>query len=1086
MALQFVLGRAGTGKSAHCFEAVEQWLREEGLGGSAILITPRQATQVAERQLVMRNPGRSLLGVRVVSPEWLVREVAPQLAESLDLMDGRGRRLLVALAIQEHADELRFFRGAERQPHLAARIDAALTEIEQSGATIDQISECLGSIEESSSDKLADLALIHRAYLELLGERLDRHRLDQKVIEAIDSSELVARSLVVVDGFADFSPMQRRMMVALAKRARRMKIALLLDSADGEQLFSRTRRTYQRLMAELKREQVKVEEPLVLGEVHRFASRELAAIERGFDGTGKLDPPRDDSVRIVEAANDLEEVRFAAEQIRRWQLEGVRLREIGVFCRDLQPYAEWIRPIFAEYDIPCFVDEQRSLGEHPLVRYVRAILRIQMDGWRRANMLELLKCGMSPLEPQEVDRLENFALRHGIDRRHWLESWDDLKPPAREDEEPEETAQRLRDEREAEVCSGYRDRAVDAIRPVRDTWEQGERIPVKALTQALREIVESKCVVRRLKELSDGSSVEEKQTNEECVKAIHEVLQACELLLGDRKLPRRHLAEILLATLEELSVKLAPPTLDQVLVAQIDRSRSPNFTRAIVLGMNEGTFPAKSAEDSMFSDAERKALDAAGIELNPDSEDRAVGEQLLGYIALTRASHELVLTRPRNDESGRKLAPSGFIARVQSILPGLAAVQASVVPNPEAKVWHVEALEYENEPKLDPQVARELLGEELYCSPTRLELFAQCPFRHFLDRSLRLKEREIAEVSHLDLGNAFHAVLERLARRMIDKKLTWDSEELTESLDEMIEKVASELRGQVMLGTARNRHLREVIKRMLEKLIADQRLLDDGGYEVDACEVVFGEDAQYPPLEIRTPRGRTVRLRGRIDRIDRRTGDGVESYLIFDYKSSARKLYLQELEQGISLQLMVYWLVMQQAKRQVDGAFYMQLMRPMETVKAPEPPDPEKVRCRPRGLIDFSAKDRLDPGVEKSSKRFSLFVKKDSGELGNEHSTDAVMPADLRALQELVRQKIGELADRIFDGEISILPYEMGTRTPCPHCPYRAVCRFDKRYNSYNTIAPARRTDVLDRVNPARKQPKVEAKPSRRRGKVNA
>jgi len=168
----------------------------------------------------------------------------------------------------------------------------------------------------------------------------------------------------------------------------------------------------------------------------------------------------------VEAATDLEEVRFAAEQVRRWQIEGARLREIGIFCRDLEPYAQWVRPIFAEYGIACFVDQQRSLGEHPLMRYVRAALRIAMDGWRRPTVLELLKCGMSPLEGHEVDRLENFALRHGIDRGQWLEAWDYLEPPAREDEEPEERAERLRDEKEAELCASYRDKAVAAISAV--------------------------------------------------------------------------------------------------------------------------------------------------------------------------------------------------------------------------------------------------------------------------------------------------------------------------------------------------------------------------------------------------------------------------------------------------------------------------------------------------------------------------------------------------------------------------------------------------------------------------------------------
>ena len=179
MAVQFILGRAGTGKTWHCFESVERWVKEHGLDACVILITPRQATQIAERQLVARTAGRSMLGVRVVSPDTLVREIAPQLAESLDLMDGRGRRLLIALAIQQHADELKYFKGAQRQPHLAARIDAALAEVEQAGASLEVVRKGLGATAGAAGAKLDDLAVVQQAYEKLLSGRLDRHAMEK-------------------------------------------------------------------------------------------------------------------------------------------------------------------------------------------------------------------------------------------------------------------------------------------------------------------------------------------------------------------------------------------------------------------------------------------------------------------------------------------------------------------------------------------------------------------------------------------------------------------------------------------------------------------------------------------------------------------------------------------------------------------------------------------------------------------------------------------------------------------------------------------------------------------------------------------
>lgn len=1066
MAIQFVLGRAGTGKTWHCFESIEAWVRRHGLSASVILLTPRQATQVAERQLVARTAGRSLLGVRVVSPDSLVREVAPQLAESLELLDGRGRRLLIAMAIQQLASELQYFLGAEHQPNLAAKIDAALAEIEHAGATMAEVRGGLGALVTSADKKLADLALIQEAYARLLGERLDRHRLEARVIDAIRASKLVSQSLVVVDGFADFTPMQRRMLAALGARAQRMQIALLLDGAndgaDEASLFSRTARTYRRMLTDFAREKVAVESPLVLAAQHRFTSPDLAQLEAQFDAAAAPEAKAGEgrSVRIVEAASDLEEVRFAAEEIRRWQIAGVRLRQIGVFCRDLQPYAPWVRPIFAEYGLASFIDQKRSLSEHPLMRYVRAALRIAMDGWRRLSVLDMLKCGLSPLTAEEADRLENFALRHGIDRQGWLEEWDYLSAPVAEDEKADEKRER----EESRLCSEYRYRVLAVLGPLTQAWSEAE-IPATQLTSAMRGLIDSDSVTAHMKIWS--SSEETGQEHTQCMDELRELLAAADLLLGESKLPPRQIAEMLLAAMEEMSVKLAPPTLDQVLVGQIDRSRSPEFERVILLGMNEGAFPARANEDSIFSDAERCALEKAGVELNADSATKAIAEQLTGYIAMTRASHELILTRPRTDEAGRKLAASGFISHVQRLLPHVAVEQATFAINPKAAAGRQLASLYINEAKLEASVARELLGDELNCSATRLECFAGCPFRHFLERSLRLQIREEAEISSLDLGNAFHNVLQELGARMVKQKLDWSSTELTEHIEALVEQVSKELRGQVLLSSARNSYLLGVIKRMLLKLVNDQKLLSASGYSLSETELSFGEDTGLPALMIHTPKGRKVRLRGRIDRVDCREEGQSRSYLIFDYKTSEKRLALAEVEKGLSLQLMIYWLVMQENGREVDAALYQQLMRPMKTEKAPKLTDAEAVSCKPRGLLRFEAKDRLDPGLDGRSKLYGLYVKS-GGAIGHEGSSDAIRQADLAALQAQVRGTIGELADAIFDGNIDIAPYQIRNRSACTYCDFRAVCRFDTCYNKYHVIEPAKRTEVLDRINPAR------------------
>ena len=52
----------------------------------------------------------------------------------------------------------------------------------------------------------------------------------------------------------------------------------------------------------------------------------------------------------------------------------------------------------------------------------------------------------------------------------------------------------------------------------------------------------------------------------------------------------------------------------------------------------------------------------------------------------------------------------------------------------------------------------------------------------------------------------------------------------------------------------------------------------------------------------------------------------------------------------------------------------------------------------------------------------------------------------------------------MIEGVIEAKPYRIGKETPCGHCEYRSVCRFDPAINSYLMLAPMKRSEVLAKV----------------------
>src|SRR2546422_5950864 len=136
-------------------------------------------------------------------------------------------------------------------------------------------------------------------------------------------------------------------------------------------------------------------------------------------------------------------------------------------------------------------------------------------------------------------------------------------------------------------------------------------------------------------------------------------------------MPLREWLTVLEAGLAGLTVGVIPPTLDQVLIGAIDRSRNPDLQLALVLGMNESIFPAAPVATGLLTEMDRDQLEAKGVVLGPSKRVQLGHERYYGYIACTRAGKRLVLTCASFDPHGRKLNRSPFLDRLESLFPQL-------------------------------------------------------------------------------------------------------------------------------------------------------------------------------------------------------------------------------------------------------------------------------------------------------------------------------------------------------------------------------------------------------------------------------
>jgi len=374
--------------------------------------------------------------------------------------------------------------------------------------------------------------------------------------------------------------------------------------------------------------------------------------------------------------------------------------------------------------------------------------------------------------------------------------------------------------------------------------------------------------------------------------------------------------------------------------------------------------------------------------------------------------------------------------------------------------------------RLASPIAKQLYGQELQTSVSALEDFAACPFKFFAARGLRLEERKEFQFDDRDKGSFQHEVLKEFHRRVRATGRLWRNLGVVEARV-MIANVAEDLMAQYEHGkfqaSGAARFMGEFLTERLGDLV--EALIEwMAQYEFDPvlAEIGFGLEAEgLPAWQLKLPGGRTLRLRGRIDRVDlHRTDDDTALAVVMDYKSRPRRLNNTKLHHGLELQLLSYLGVLRHlagpekffgAKNLLPvGVFYVPLngggersgRTRAEVVDAGAPQRRMPYQHSGRFLADVLK--HFDNRGETKGDQFKYALKKDDSlaARGNE----AIPQADFDTLREKTEDFLREYGQRIFAGDAEVSPFRIGQQTACDYCDFRAVCRFDPWTQPYRNL----------------------------------
>jgi len=1197
MAVRFIIGRAGSGKTYHCLHAIRTRLAQDPVNGARlILLVPEQAGLQMERAIVQPvDSGAAPSGVtaahraEVVSFKRLAHRV---LDSSVGLatraLTEPARAMVLRHLVARHADDLQYYRRAARTGASAGRLAGF---VERLGATIGELME--EAIEpgdlpalspEMSTDdathptdvsdapvhraKFHDLRLIYQAYLDYLRDgRLDPSQYLRLARDHFPRCPWLVGAEVWIDGFASLSGEETLTLLSLARLARSLDITVMMDPAQAEargavarapavnRLFSRTRRTYQELCDRFVRAGLEIDAPLILGAAppKRFAlapalQRLEVSVFQISDAPGDA-PSREpataaprDAVELAELPTRRIEVEYAVSRVCHWVWErspGYRYRDVAIIARDLEPYHDLLSQALAARGVPFFIDRRRPIAHHPLVEWLRAGTALAAGDMPPTGVRLLLKTGLLPLSLDEADELENYLLAHGVAGSS-LWRGGDWAFRGRSSFVARVEAAQARDEAMLTRVNTARRIVSAALDPWLD-FAAGESPKTGAdWSAAMIEWLDHARVGATLRQWASAAEAdgdldgaeEHRQVWRETVSLLDDAAYA----LADVPLGNAEWADVLEAGLSGFTLGLAPPTVDQVLVGSIERSRHPDIKAAVIVGFNDGVFPARLTEDSILNDDDRDLMRDAGLRVRPARGERVFDEAALAYVALTRASESVVVTYAAADDDGRALRPSPYVEALQNAWPGL---QATAIGDPTRMrdAWDVHSLtdltgrlatEFRTRPSIESDGASpRALWNELYesfrgplargaaarralaslderevgrlsagmverffrgplrTSVSRLEAFAACPFKHFAQYLLGLREREEAVLEAVDVGQIHHRILEDFVRTLAERRQglgELSDAELLDGLRSSCATAATSLPTDGTRSDARNAYLLRRSAAELARMIrAQRRQSRSSSVRPRAAELSFGFDdpGGLPAFELSTPEGRRVFLRGYIDRVDLAEVGDEALGVVVDYKRTREKrLHLSSAYHGLSLQLLAYLLVLAEHGRTLAGrpirpigAVYHSLAsqyhlvdHPDEEVDGANRERNQEGTFRPRGLLLADRFDALDPACDIGwSEHYAVYRKKD-GSLGHADSSDAADAGSFRAMLDRVRAKLGEFADGVLDGDVGVRPYRLGTFSPCSWCPMTSVCRFEMGISEVRYLESLKRSEVFQRL----------------------
>ena len=584
MELQIIYGRAGTGKSEYCYREIEKKIKEKN---KILIITPEQFSFTAEKKLMEVIDTQAVLNAEVVTFSRMAYRVINEIGGStVTNLSKCGKAMLIYSILNQNKQNLKFLGKTDENVDMA---ETAITEFKKHGIKPEQLKEQIEKQDDIYlKNKLQDMYTIYSNFeQQISGKYIDETDILTILAENIDKTNMFKDNIVYIDEFAGFTSQEYEIIKKLIQIAKQVTITICTNELENPKnadtdVFYSNQITVDKILEIAKKSEAKIKK-IKLEKTYRFKTPELKYLEQNlYENNFKKYEKNVQNIKLFLAKNPYSEIEEVAKQILKFvRDENLRYKDISIITKNIENYSSLARAIFEKYEIPVFIDEKRDLNQNIIIQYVLAILEIFNKNWTYDAVFNYIKTGFSGIDENDIFKLEKYCLKWGIKQNKWKKEFTYGKSEEKDIAEIE----RLEQIRKELVEPLIR------LKKRMDENKTAENIS-KQLYQFLIEQNIKEKIAQKISELKQLGKIDLANEYISSIQTIIEILDEIVLVFKDDKITLDKYAQILKVGFKNSSLTKIPGTQDQVIMGDVDRSRSHKVKVVFIIGLNNKIFPS--------------------------------------------------------------------------------------------------------------------------------------------------------------------------------------------------------------------------------------------------------------------------------------------------------------------------------------------------------------------------------------------------------------------------------------------------------------------------------------------------------------